>query len=43
MVIPGVKIGKWSVVEVGSVVTRNIPDNVVAYGNPCRVVRLNGW
>ena len=28
-------------VEAGTVVTRDIPDNVVAYGNPCRVVRLN--
>ena len=40
-VVPGVRIGAWSVVGAGSVVTRDIPDNVVAYGNPCRVVRLN--
>ncbi len=38
-VIPGVKIGKWSVIGAGSVVVRDIPDGVVAYGNPCRVVR----
>lgn len=40
-VIPGVRIGKWSVVGAGSVVTRDIPDNVIAYGNPCKIVRLN--
>ena len=40
-VIPGVRIGEWSVIGAGSVVTRDIPDNVVAYGNPCRVVRMN--
>ena len=38
-VIPGVKIGKWSVIGAGSVVVRDIPDGVVAYGNPCRIVR----
>ena len=38
-----VRIGAWRVVEAGTVVTRDIPDNVEAYGNPCRVVRLNGW
>ena len=40
-VIPGVRIGEWSVVGAGSVVTRDIPDNVIAYGNPCKIVRLN--
>lgn len=38
-VIPGVKIGEWSVIGAGSVVVRDIPDGVVAYGNPCRIVR----
>ena len=38
-VIPGVKIGKWSVIGAGSVVVRDIPDGVVAYGNPCSIVR----
>lgn len=38
-VLPGVMIGKNSVIGAGSVVTGNIPDNVVAYGNPCRIVR----
>ncbi len=36
---PGVKIGKNSVIGAGSVVTKDIPDNVVAVGNPCRVIR----
>lgn len=38
-IIPGVKIGKWSIIGAGSVVVKDIPDNVVAYGNPCRVVK----
>lgn len=36
---PGVSIGKNSVIGAGSVVTSNIPENVVAVGNPCRVLR----
>lgn len=35
----GVKIGKGSVIGAGSVVTRDIPANVFAAGNPCRVIR----
>ncbi len=38
-VVPGVTIGKHSVIGTGSVVTRDIPDDVVAVGNPCRVIR----
>ena len=36
---PGVHIGKNTVIGSGSVVTKDIPDNVVAAGNPCRVIR----
>ena len=36
---PGVKIGSRTVIGAGSVVTRDIPDDVFAAGNPCRVVR----
>jgi galactoside O-acetyltransferase len=36
-----VKIGKNSIIGAGSVVTKDIPDNVVAYGSPCRVIREN--
>ena len=36
---PGVKIGDNSVIGSGSVVTKDIPDNVVAVGNPCRMLR----
>ncbi|MDO4283232.1 MAG: sugar O-acetyltransferase [Clostridia bacterium] len=39
VVLPGVKIGDNSVIGAGSIVTKDIPANVVAYGNPCRVVR----
>lgn len=36
---PGVTVGRNSVVGSGSVVTKDIPANVVAAGNPCRVIR----
>jgi len=36
---PGVKIGSRSVIGAGSVVTRDIPEDVFAAGNPCRVIR----
>ena len=39
IIVPGVHIGKNSVIGAGSVVTKNIPDGVVAAGNPCRVIR----
>jgi len=42
VIVPGVHIGKNSVIGAGSVVTRDIPDNVVAVGNPCRVLRTVG-
>jgi len=41
-VLPGVRIGKNSVIGAGSVVTRDIPENVVAVGTPCRVLRKIG-
>ena len=39
-VLPGVQIGKWSVIGAGSVVTRDIPERVVAYGVPAKVQRV---
>jgi len=39
LILPGVRIGKNSVIGAGSVVVKDIPDNVVAVGNPCRVLR----
>lgn len=38
-VMPGVVIGNNVVIGSGSIVTKDIPDNVIAYGNPCRVIR----
>ena len=38
-VICGVVIGKNSLIGAGSVVTKDISDNVLAYGNPARVVK----
>jgi len=37
-----VKIGKNTIIGAGSVVTKDIPDNVVAYGSPCKIIRDNG-
>lgn len=42
LVMPGVTIGDNSVIGAGSVVTKNIPANVVAVGNPCKVLREIG-
>ena len=39
VILPGVTIGDNSVIGAGSVVTKDIPANVVAVGNPCRVLR----
>jgi len=40
MILKGVNIGKNSVIGAASVVTGDIPDNVIAAGNPCRIIRL---
>lgn len=42
VIVPGVHIGKNVVIGAGSVVTKDIPDDVLAFGNPCRVIRLIG-
>lgn len=39
IVCPGVTIGKNTVIGAGSVVVKNIPEGVLAVGNPCRVVK----
>lgn len=39
IILPGVTIGDQVVVGAGSVVTKDLPSNVVAVGNPCRVIR----
>ncbi|HKG08371.1 MAG TPA: sugar O-acetyltransferase [Pedobacter sp.] len=41
IILPGVTIGKDAVIGAGSVVTRSIPENSVAFGNPCKVIRKN--
>lgn len=41
IVMPGITIGSNVVIGAGSVVTKDIPDNVIAYGNPCKVAREN--
>jgi maltose O-acetyltransferase len=39
IILPGVRIGSRAVIGAGSVVTRDVPDDVFAAGNPCRVIR----
>lgn len=39
IILPGVTIGENSIIGAGSVVTKDIPANVVAVGNPCRILR----
>ncbi len=39
VVLPGVTIGDNSVIGAGSVVCKNIPPNVLAFGNPCKVIK----
>lgn len=39
VILPGVTIGDNSVIGAGSVVTKDVPPNVIAVGNPCRVMR----
>jgi len=40
IILPGVTIGDNTVIGAGSVVTKDVPANVVAVGNPCRVLRF---
>ena len=42
IILPGVTIGENSVIGAGSVVTKNIPANVIAFGAPCKVIREIG-
>lgn len=42
VLLPGVSIGDNTVIGAGSIVTKDIPANVVAVGNPCRVLREIG-
>ena len=39
IVLKGVTIGRGSVIAAGSVVTKSIPENVIAGGNPCRIIK----
>jgi maltose O-acetyltransferase len=39
IILPGVSIGSRAVIGAGSIVTRDVPANVFAAGNPCRVIR----
>lgn len=40
-IFDGVKIGKNVIIGAGSLVTKDIPDNVIAYGTPCKIIRNN--
>ncbi|MGV0919300.1 sugar O-acetyltransferase [Empedobacter falsenii] len=41
VVMPGVTIGDNTIIGAGSVVTKDIPSNVIAVGNPCKVIKEN--
>lgn len=41
VIMPGVEIGDNVVIGAGSVVTKDIPSNMIAYGNPCQVIKEN--
>ena len=41
IILPGVTIGNNVVIGAGSVVTKDIPDNKIAYGNPCKIIKDN--
>jgi sugar O-acyltransferase (sialic acid O-acetyltransferase NeuD family) len=38
-IMQGIKIGRWSVIGAGSVVVRDIPDQVTAFGSPCKIIK----
>ncbi|MDE1849821.1 MAG: N-acetyltransferase, partial [Candidatus Micrarchaeota archaeon] len=38
VILPGIRIGKGSMVGAGSVVTKDVPDKTVVYGNPARPI-----
>ena len=40
VIFPGVVVGDNVTIGAGSIVTKDIPDNVLAYGNPCKVIRV---
>jgi maltose O-acetyltransferase len=39
VVLPGITIGNNVTIGAGSVVTKDIPDNLLAFGNPCKIIR----
>ena len=43
IILPNVLVGEYSIIGAGSVVTKDIPDNCVAFGNPCKVVKKNWY
>jgi acetyltransferase-like isoleucine patch superfamily enzyme len=42
IILDGVRVGKGAVVGAGSVVTRDIPDNAIAFGVPAKVIKMRG-
>ncbi|WP_265093412.1 DapH/DapD/GlmU-related protein, partial [Cronobacter sakazakii] len=40
-ILPGVTIGEKSMIGAGSVVTKDVPDNAVVYGNPAKIMGVN--
>ena len=43
IIMKGVKIGKGSIIGIGSVVTKDVPPHSVAAGNPCRIIKMMNY
>jgi len=41
MVLPEITIGKWATIGAGAVVTKDVPDYAVVYGNPAKIIKYN--
>jgi len=42
-IIPRLKVGDYTLIGTNANVTKDIPEGVIAFGNPCRVIRENTW
>ncbi len=37
VIMPGIRVGKWAVIGAGSIVTKDVPDYAMVYGNPAKI------
>lgn len=43
IILPGVKVGDYSIIAAGAVVTKNVPEYSIAYGNPMKIKKINDY